>query len=85
MPPTLELMFTILGWMLFIIVFLALLDIIFYMIRTVFGFSYKKFFIGMGIGMIFVILKDWYKKNHITLKDKGEVVDESEEVIDTIN
>ena len=80
MNPTVEIMFWILGWMVFIIAFLFLLDVIMAMTKTVFGLNYKKFLIGAGIGLAFAAFRDWYKKNHVNFTDNGEVTD-SEVVI----
>ena len=83
MNPTVEMMFWVIGWMIFIIVFLFLLDVIFAMFKTVFGLNYKKLITGAGIGFLFLAIRDWYKKNHVTLEDRGVVEDsESVEIID---
>lgn len=71
-----ETMFRIIGCMIFIIVFLFLLDIIIYMVKTVFGVNYKKLLMGAGAGFAFMAIRDWYKKNHVDLTDSKETVTE---------
>jgi hypothetical protein len=69
-----ETMIHILGWMVLFIIFLFLLDIIIYMLKTIFSISYKKLLAGIGLGFGFMAFKDWYKKNNVDLTKKKNIV-----------
>ena len=55
--------------MIFIIIFLFLLDVIIHMIINMFGINFKKMLGGMGIGFGFMAMKDWYKKHNLRLTE----------------
>ena len=56
--------------MIFIIVFLFLLDVIIHMIINMFGLNLKKMLGGIGVGFGFMAIKDWYEKHNLRLTEK---------------
>ena len=72
----------ILKLMFYVIVFLFLLDIILSMIKNILGlkFDFKKALAGAGFAVGAMALKDYYKKNNVSIKDYTiEKVEEDED------
>ena len=64
------------GFLILAIIILFLLDILISMVKTMLGLNYKNLLFGAGIGVAIMAFRNWYKKNHVTIKDKQEVIEE---------
>ena len=77
-----EVMLKTIGMMILIIIFLFLLDLIIYMLKSMLGINWKKALIGFGAGFGLMAFREWYKKNKVTAKTENiveEVVEEQKE------
>ncbi len=78
-----EVMLKTIGMMILIIIFLFLLDMIIYMLKSMFEINWKKALIGFGAGFGLMAFRDWYKKNKVTAKAEDfveEVIEEEKQI-----
>ena len=52
------------------------MDILISMVKTMLGLNYKNLLFGAGIGVAIMAIRNWYKKNNVTIKDNQEVIEE---------
>jgi len=81
----LETCMSILGFMVFLVIALFLLDLIVYMLSSMIGISLKKALAGFAVGMGVMAIKRWYNKNHVVAEPTVTVEEKTEETVEEKN